>query len=147
TSPLYCHVDTNFLTQVKGFGTYTVPKIEVQIAGTFQSIPGPQLAANVNFTTAQVAQSLGRPLSLARALVTVNAIPPGTMFGERLNQLDLRFSKLLNFGRTRTSINFDLYNVTNADTVLLENSAYAVWRRPLTVIRSRFAKVSAQINF
>ena len=29
-----------FLTQVKGYGVYLVPKIEVQISGSFRSIPG-----------------------------------------------------------------------------------------------------------
>ena len=31
----FCHVDTNFLTQVKLLGTYTVPKVDVQFSGTF----------------------------------------------------------------------------------------------------------------
>ena len=35
-----------FLTQLKFFGSYTVPKVDVQVSGAFQSIPGPQLAAN-----------------------------------------------------------------------------------------------------
>ena len=42
----YCHQETPFLTQVKLFGAYTLPKVDVQISGAFQSIPGPQLAAN-----------------------------------------------------------------------------------------------------
>src|SRR4029077_7975639 len=88
-SPLYCHIDTNFLTQVKLYGSYTIPRIDVQAAATFQSIPGPQISALVPYTSAQVAGSLGRPLSNA-TVVTVNAVPPGTLYCERLNQLDFR---------------------------------------------------------
>ena len=118
----YCHQETPFLTQVKLFGAYTLPKVDVQISGAFQSIPGPQLAANQVIPNAQIRPSLGRDLVGGAANVTVNLVPPGSMFGERLNQLDLRFAKLLRFGQTRTSLNLDLYNVFNVSTVLAENS-------------------------
>ena len=35
-------------------------------------------------------------------------VPAGTLYGERLNQLDLRFVKLLRYGRTRTGVNLGL---------------------------------------
>ena len=62
-SPLYCHVDTKFLTQVKFLGSYTMPRVQVQISGTFQSIPGPDIVANYLATNAVVAPSLGRNLA------------------------------------------------------------------------------------
>jgi hypothetical protein len=37
----YCHVDSPFLTQAKAMGSYTIPRVEVQISGAFQSNPGP----------------------------------------------------------------------------------------------------------
>ncbi len=37
----FCHLEGSFLTQVKFLGTYMVPKVDVQIAGTFRSLPGP----------------------------------------------------------------------------------------------------------
>jgi protein tyrosine phosphatase len=77
----------------------------------------------------------------------VNVVEPGTMYGERLNQLDFRFSKILKYARTRTSLNLDLYNALNANTVLTQNNSYAVWQQPQTILLSRFAKISVQFDF
>jgi hypothetical protein len=145
----YCHVVTQFLTQIKLLGTYTIPKIDVQLASTFQSIPGPQVAANFNAPNSLVAPSLGRPLSGGAANVSVNLVAPGTMYGERLNQLDLRFSKILKFSRTRTSLNLDIYNVMNSSAVLTQNNTYTTtaWQQPLSILQARFAKISVQADF
>jgi hypothetical protein len=51
---------TGFLTQWRGLATYTVPRIDVQVSGVFQSKPGPSLAANYAVPANVVAQSLGR---------------------------------------------------------------------------------------
>ena len=45
TSP-YCHVAYGVLTQFRGLATYTIPKIDVQFSGVFQSKPGALLSAN-----------------------------------------------------------------------------------------------------
>ena len=92
-SARFCHVDTAFLTQVKLLGTYTVPKVDVQIAATFRSLPGSQILANYIASNAEVQPSLGRPLSGGAANVTVNLVEPGTMYSEQTNLLDLRFSE------------------------------------------------------
>ena len=41
-----CHVAYGWLTQVRGLGTYTIPKIDTQVSAVFQSKPGQLLAAN-----------------------------------------------------------------------------------------------------
>jgi hypothetical protein len=143
----WCHQEEPFLTQWKGFGSYTVPKVDVQVSGTFQSLPGPLVAANFNAPNALVQASLGRPLSGGAANITVNLVEPGTMYGERLNQLDLRIGKILRRGRTRTTVSLDLYNALNGDTVLTLNNNFATWQRPQTIIQARFAKISAQFDF
>ena len=152
SSPLgipYCRQLTDFLTQVKFLGSYTVPRIAVQLSGAFQSLPGPQVAANRVVTSAQT--TLGRPFTNA-ANLTLNLVEPGTLFGERLNQLDFRIAKVFPWGRSRTSVNFDLYNAFNVSTVLAENPTYSgtalnQWRVPTTIVTARLAKFSVQIDF
>src|SRR5688500_17302976 len=59
----YCQVTEAFQTQMKLLGTYTVPKVDVMIAATFQSLPGPNILATYVAPNSQVQPSLGRPLS------------------------------------------------------------------------------------
>ena len=40
----------------------------------------------------------------------------GDVYPERLNTVDMRFSKILRFGRTRSNVGIDLYNLFNANT-------------------------------
>lgn len=143
----FCHMQSPFLTQLKLIGTYTVPRIDVQVSGTFQSVPGPQVAANFVATNAVVAPSLGRNLSGNAANVTVAILEPGAMYGERMNQLDLRFAKIVRIDRTRTTVGLDIANALNANAVLTESVAFATWRRPQSILTARFVKLALQFDF
>ena len=146
----FCHTDSGFVTRVTGLGSYTIPKVDVQIGATFRSDQGGALAANYTATNASVAPSLGRNLSNNAPNVTVNLIPPGAVYGDRVNTIDLRFVKVLKFGRTRSNIGLELYNVTNSAAVLTYNQAFipgGAWLTPTSVLQPRYAKVSAQIDF
>ena len=94
-----------------------------------------------------VAPSLGRPLSGGVANVTVPLIEPGTMQGERINQLDVRFGKAITVGRLRATPSLDLYNVFNSSPVLTVSPAYATWLRPQKILEARLFKISAQFDF
>ncbi len=149
TNP-YCHVDSGFVTRLTGLGSYTVPKVDVLVSGTFRSDQGAMLAANYTVTSAVVAQSLGRPLAGSTPNVTVNLIAPGTLYGDRVNEFDLRIAKVLRFGRTRTNVGFDIYNVLNSNPILTYNTAFipnGSWLVPTAVLQSRFVKLSASIDF
>jgi hypothetical protein len=149
TNP-YCHNDPGLVTRTSGLVAYTLPKIDVLVSGTFRSDPGLVLAANYAVPSALVAQSLGRPVAGNVANVTVNLLAPGDVWGDRVNELDLRVAKILRFGRTRTNVGLDLYNVLNSSAVLNSNQTFipnGSWLRPTLVLTSRFAKVSATIDF
>jgi len=146
-SPRFCHVETAFLTQVKFLGTYLVPKVDVQLAATYRSLPGPQITASYVATNAQVQPSLGRALSAAAANVTVNIVEPGTMYGEQTNLVDLRISKIFRFAKYRASVNLDLANAFNSSGVTTMNNNYAAWQVPTGIHQARLAKISANFDF
>jgi hypothetical protein len=146
-SQLYCHANGAFITQLKLLGSFTVPRIDTQVTASLQNLPGPEIAANYVATSSEVRASLGRDLAGGARNVTVNLIEPRTMYGERMNQLDLRVGKILTFGRTRTTATLDIYNVLNASDVLAVSSAYATWMQPQSILNARFVKVGVQFNF
>ena len=75
-------------------------------------------------------------------------MPAGEVFIERLNQIDFRVAKLFRVGTTRTSLNFDFYNIMNSNSVLTENATYgAAWRTPQSILLPRLFKLSAQFDF
>jgi hypothetical protein len=144
----WCDIQQPFLTQIRGAGAYTIPRIDVQVSATLQSKPGTQLAANYNVPSAVAAITLGRPLSGNAANTTVNISQPGKLYGDRINQLDIRMAKILRFGRTRTQVGLDVYNVTNSSAIQTYNQTYgARYLTPTLVLPARFAKVSAQFDF
>ena len=148
TSP-YCHVASGFLTQFRGLVSYVIPKIDVQVSSVFQSKPGPALLANYVVTPTTPGVTLGRPFT-GVPNVTVNLIEPGTLYGNRINQLDLRIAKLFRFGGTKTFVGVDLYNTLNDDAILTYNNAFVpggTWLQPLTVVTARMIRISAELTF
>ena len=151
TAP-YCHQKEDFLTDGKLVWTYTIPKVDVTVSGLFFSRPGPQLSANQVIPNSVVRESLGRDLSANAQNVTVNLVQPGSMFGERRNQLDLRFTKGFTVDRMRLGANLELYNTFNGNTVLTESATYrdtspSGWRIPTSIMPPRFIKLSLQMDF
>ncbi len=73
---------------------------------------------------ALVSAALGRPAAVVGTTVPINLVAPGQVWGDRVNALDLRFAKILRFGRTRNTIGIDLYNVTNSAAILTYNQTF-----------------------
>jgi Carboxypeptidase regulatory-like domain len=159
TSP-YCRIVTPFQTSFRGLATYIVPKLDVQVAATWRSDPGPAIQANYVVSNSVASAALGRNLSpcqptalVCNATATVNLIPPGTLYGDRINNLDVRVAKLFRYRRTRLQAGVDIYNVMNADVVTTYSAGYApppttvVWPTPATILAARYVKISVQADF
>jgi hypothetical protein len=163
----------------------------VQLGATFQSIPGDFKSATYTMPNAEFCQSgavactagtgtstlatfysdlagtqpIGARNISNASNKTIGLVQGSTVVDERQNQLDLRIGKIVRFGRTRTSLNFDIFNVTNANTVLsrnnsfsktpsynaatgigINNSVNSLWA-PTSILQARFFKLSATFDF
>src|SRR5688572_10901872 len=146
----YCHVAFGIQTQFRGLASYELPKIGAQLSATFQSKPGTMLAANYAAPNAAVAASLGRDLSGNASNVTVNLVAPGTRYGVRINQMDVRLAKVLRHGRMRTTMALDVYNMLNSSAGLTYNNAFVpgvAWPRPNTILTPRFFRITVETEF
>jgi len=151
----YCHLESGFLTQFRSLASYQVPKVDVEVSATLQSKPGAQLAANYNMPAASVATFLGRAPSGGVANVTMNLVAPGSLYGDRVNQLDFRFSKIFRVSRTRIKATLDLYNALNANPALTYNQTFnpavttgsGAWLTPTSVLAARVMKIGASFDF
>jgi hypothetical protein len=156
-----CHVQQAWLTQLKLLGSYTLPKIDVQVGASFQNIPGIELYATYQAPNSDLARpvdqgGLGRlPFGATSATATTNVtlIRPETEYYDRINQLDLRIGKILRYGRYRANVSLDLYNIFNKSTITSASFFYSAsqstnqWLGPATVISPRLLKVSATFDF
>ena len=148
----YCRIAEPYRTDVRGLVSYLVPKVDVQLSATWASIPGDSLRADYIATNAWIAagpQPLGRALTGA-ATVSVNLIPPATLWGARRNNIDMRIAKILRYGSTRTQVGIDIYNLLNADIVTNYNFGFVPggsWLTPTAVTPARYARISAQVDF
>jgi len=93
--------------------------------------------------------SLGRDLSGNASTVTVNLVPPGTMYGDRINALDARVARAFTFGRARVLAALDVYNTLNSAAVLGYNMAFrpGTWLQPMTILTPRFVKIVVETDF
>jgi len=120
------------------------------VAATFQSKPGAVLSANYAAPNSVVSPSLGRDLSGNAATVTVNLVAPGSLYGDRINQLDLRLAKVFDSGRYRTVVGADIYNALNSNAVLTYNNTFVPdgpWLQPLAVLTPRLIKFTAAFDW
>ena len=154
--PGFCHVTRPWVaaTDAKFMAVYPLPW-DVQTSVIYQNSAGFPIAATYVATNAQVRPSLGRDLGSCRGAavcngtVSIDLLPPNTMFEDRIQQLDWRMTRTFRLGgTTRLRGNFDIYNLFNAATILNANTTYgAAWLAPAQVMGGRLIKVSAQFDF
>jgi hypothetical protein len=139
-----------FRTTVKASAAYSF-QYDVQLSGSFTSIPGPAVAANLTVTSAIA----GRPIignTAGLTSVDVNLVQPNSLFLDRQNRLDLRVGKGFRFSQRKIQAFADIFNVLNAATALSVNQRYAAagtnaWLTPTTIMDGRYVRFGVQVSF
>lgn len=143
----FCRTTPPFQTNAKFAVIYPVPWQGLQASLTFQSYPGPEIQATYA-APASAVTGLERPLAGGARTVTVPLVPAGTMYGERLNQVDFRIAKDVRIGRARIQPQMDLYNLLNGNAVFVQSNTYgAAWQRPTRILLGRMLKFGALVEF
>jgi hypothetical protein len=151
-----CHRADPFQPRWSALGVYTVPKVDVVVSGTFLSRPGIERALNVAVPTSVIAASLGRPVAgVAGTTVTINFLNPGELFGDRVNEVDVKVAKVVRLMGVRATAGFEVFNVMNWSSILSYNSTWtlttavpgATWGQPTAIQPPRYARFSLQVDF
>src|SRR4029453_16636882 len=112
-----CHKVETWQTQARGFITYTVPKINGLLSTILRFQPNSMFGfgATPEGNSTGLSAQYGTTVN-GRTVAGVNLLPQGQVYADRINNVDLRFGKLLRFGRTRTSGALDFVTLFNANT-------------------------------
>jgi hypothetical protein len=145
-----CHKVESWQTQVRGFAAYTVPKIDVLVSSIMRFQP------NALFGVGAVPEGNSTGLSalytdpVATGGRQVNLLEPGQVYGDRINQIDMRFGKIVNLGSKRANIAIDLLNLFNANTATAYQQNYGdgtQYLQPLQVLNPRFVRFNVTVDF
>ena len=148
-----------------GLAAYTVPQVDVLVSGIFRSqatahpggtavgTNGASRSATYRMNASQFLAATGRPLATGLATQDVDLLLPGAVYGDRINAVDMRFAKVLRFGRTKANVGLDLYNLFNSNTPTTYETVYdpatngAKWMQPTAVLLPRFMRLNVQFDF
>jgi hypothetical protein len=162
TPEQFCDIASGYLTTVGGLASYVVPRLDLQLAATVQSRPfagsnfpgiaNQSLGASTLVFNTSIIPALGRPLSGGSQVTFVNFVEPGTLYGDRINQVDLKVSKILRFAGKRANVGVDIFNLFNSNAVWQYATTYnpftpQTWLQPTALVTARFARLSVQVDF
>jgi hypothetical protein len=160
-NPRGCNNVEPWMTTLRGLTSYTIPKVDVLVSATFRSQHPEEITATWQVPNSVIAAALGR--------LPVGATPTGNTNisltdnehrvydDERKTQVDMRLAKILRFGRTRTDIGVDIFNLLNTNYATSFNTTYVYgtdntprpsgWSTPTAIYTPRFVRLNFTVNF
>jgi hypothetical protein len=160
--PRGCRDEEPYQTTLRGLASYTLPRVDVLVSATVRSQPPVQITgedAEWNVPNTVVQSLLGRlpPGALATGNTTVELVDNADnrlYVDNRRTQIDMRFAKILRFGRIRSDIGVDLYNLLNTNYATAYETSYSytrpnggTWLNPTSILAPRFARINVTVNY
>jgi hypothetical protein len=154
-NPRNCRDTDPWETTIRGLGSYTIPKIDVLVSATLRSQPPLAVNAQWQIPNTMVRDLLGflPPGLIATGNSNVDLVDSDhRLFGEgRRTQVDMRFAKVLRFGRTRTDVGVDLWNLFNTNYATGYEDTFTVgsdtFLTPESIYPPRFVRLNFTVNF
>jgi hypothetical protein len=165
--PRGCHNEDPFQTTVRGSATYIVPKVDVLVSLAVRSQPQVTLGATAATSAAWIVPN--SVVQAAYGKLPLGALAAGTTtiqitdnanrvyVDNRRTQIDMRFAKVLRFGRTRSDVGIDLNNLLNTNYATGYNANYTfspsntlqggTWGQPTSIYSPRFVRINYTLNF
>jgi hypothetical protein len=132
--------DIPMLTQFKLSGTYPVI-YGLRVSGSFQSTPGSERSITYQVLKAQVP-------GMTQASQSIRLNEPGTLYNDRLNQLDFSLSKAFRTARAEVRPTLDLFNMLNANPVTGQVNAFGNSLNNVTsILAPRLIRVGVTVKF
>jgi hypothetical protein len=145
-----CRKEESWQTQVRGFATYILPKADVLISGIFRFQPNSTFGVGATPEGNSTGLSANYATTINGTAQTVNLLPPGQVFADRINQIDMRFGKILNFGSKRANIALDVLNLFNSNTGTAFQQNYgdgSGFLAPTQILNPRFVRFNVTVDF
>jgi len=155
-NPRDCRNSLPFQTTIRGLGSYTVPKVDVLVSATVRSEAPLQIGANWVVPNTTVRTLLGGTLPpglLATGNSTIDLTDSEHLLfaDNRRTQVDMRFAKIVRFGRTRADIGVDLWNLFNTNYATAYAGTYTAvggtWQNPTAIYAPRFVRLNFTVDF
>jgi hypothetical protein len=166
-NPRGCNNVEPWQTTLRGLISYTIPRIDVLVSSVVRSQPASAITANWQVPNSMIVGALGHlpPGALATGTTTILLTDNEhrVYADERRTQIDMRFAKIVRFGRTRTDIGVDVNNLFNTSYATGFNQTYvqgtnpassdnlgprpAGWGTPSSLAFPRFVRFNFTVNF
>ena len=148
----HCDIQPPWQNFWKFLGTFNLP-FGIDAAATYQVIPGPEITALYTVRDADIGSTV-RFMDPARTgfstrSAEINLVQPGTLYNDRLHQVDFRISRAFDIGGgARAWVTLDIANLLNNSTIIEHNNTYGpVWLGPEEILLGRIFKPALRIDW
>src|SRR5688572_25545648 len=159
--PRGCNNVEPWTTSLRGLASYTIPKADVLVSATLRSQTPEAITATWQVPNSVIAAALGRlpvgSTATGNTNITLTDNEHRVYTDERRTQIDMRVAKIIRFGRTRSDIGVDVFNLLNTNYATGFNTTYIYntdntprpggWATPTSIYTPRFVRLNFTVNF